>query len=234
MSQKGFAHILLVTVLILVGIGIVGYFAYKKGQISTAPTSSSAPTIDETANWKTYRNDFITFKYPPNLKEETDTTKEGSYMSTLSFKSEDGIYRLILFFGLNMDSKPEELMEFIDRFSSNGGDKIKVDGQPAAVSQINTPDYPATITSYILSRDNRSHISVTLAVYSEDDRILINAKSTFDQILSTFKFLDSEKNAEGKFCGGIAANLPENQCPEGYKCKLDGNYPDAGGKCVKN
>jgi len=39
--------------------------------------------------------------------------------------------------------------------------------------------------------------------------------------------------AEGRFCGGIAANLPENQCPEGYKCQLDGNYPDAGGKCVK-
>ena len=37
----------------------------------------------------------------------------------------------------------------------------------------------------------------------------------------------------GRFCGGIAANLPENQCPEGYICKLDGNYPDAGGVCVK-
>lgn len=40
-------------------------------------------------------------------------------------------------------------------------------------------------------------------------------------------------NVDGRFCGGIAANLPENQCPTGYKCLLDGNYPDAGGKCVK-
>lgn len=40
-------------------------------------------------------------------------------------------------------------------------------------------------------------------------------------------------DAEGKFCGGIAANLPENQCPPGYNCKLDGNYPDAGGHCIK-
>lgn len=38
--------------------------------------------------------------------------------------------------------------------------------------------------------------------------------------------------AEGKFCGGIAANLPENQCPIGYVCRPEGNYPDAGGKCV--
>jgi hypothetical protein len=33
----------------------------------------------------------------------------------------------------------------------------------------------------------------------------------------------------GQFCGGIA-NIP---CPAGQKCVLDGNYPDAGGKCVK-
>lgn len=33
---------------------------------------------------------------------------------------------------------------------------------------------------------------------------------------------------EGQFCGGIAG-LP---CPVGFKCVLDGNYPDAGGKCV--
>jgi len=30
------------------------------------------------------------------------------------------------------------------------------------------------------------------------------------------------------FCGGIAG-LP---CPAGFTCKLDGSYPDAGGKCV--
>jgi len=58
------------------------------------------------------------------------------------------------------------------------------------------------------------------------------------QILSTFKVTDQAQvtpteTTEGKFCGGIAANLPENQCPSGYKCQLDGNYPDAGGKCVK-
>ncbi|MBU1031408.1 hypothetical protein KKE03_00570 [Patescibacteria group bacterium] len=59
-------------------------------------------------------------------------------------------------------------------------------------------------------------------------RIIDDANHTGDQILSSFKF-----SIEGKFCGGIAANLPENQCPEGYTCHLDDNYPDAGGKCVK-
>ena len=31
----------------------------------------------------------------------------------------------------------------------------------------------------------------------------------------------------GQFCGGIAG-IP---CPQGYQCTLDGDYPDAGGKC---
>ena len=33
----------------------------------------------------------------------------------------------------------------------------------------------------------------------------------------------------GQFCGGIAGIA----CPVGYECKLDGNYPDAGGTCIK-
>lgn len=41
--------------------------------------------------------------------------------------------------------------------------------------------------------------------------------------------LERETNPEGQFCGGIANVV----CPEGYKCKLDGKYPDAGGKCTR-
>ena len=39
----------------------------------------------------------------------------------------------------------------------------------------------------------------------------------------------TQQPVEGKFCGGIAGI----QCPTGYTCQLTGNYPDAGGKCVK-
>lgn len=50
-----------------------------------------------------------------------------------------------------------------------------------------------------------------------------------NKILSTFKFTDQD-SGEGDFCGGIAGV----SCPEGYSCKLDGNYPDAGGTCIIN
>jgi hypothetical protein len=38
-----------------------------------------------------------------------------------------------------------------------------------------------------------------------------------------------ELNATTQFCGGIAAF----GCPSGWECALDGDYPDAGGKCVR-
>lgn len=47
------------------------------------------------------------------------------------------------------------------------------------------------------------------------------------------KPISAPSSVEGTFCGGIAANLPENQCPDGFYCKLDGKYPDAGGVCSK-
>lgn len=40
---------------------------------------------------------------------------------------------------------------------------------------------------------------------------------------------NDKSTTEEKFCGGIAGII----CPNGYFCKYDGKYPDAGGKCVK-
>ncbi|MFH1126270.1 MAG: DUF3160 domain-containing protein, partial [Candidatus Altiarchaeota archaeon] len=37
------------------------------------------------------------------------------------------------------------------------------------------------------------------------------------------------KSKEGEFCGGIAGIM----CDAGLECRLDGNYPDAGGVCVE-
>lgn len=51
----------------------------------------------------------------------------------------------------------------------------------------------------------------------------------YNQILSTFQFLDQDQSQEGQFCGGIRGII----CPTGFKCKYDGDYPDAGGICVE-
>jgi len=38
-----------------------------------------------------------------------------------------------------------------------------------------------------------------------------------------------EAAAEGEFCGGIAGIM----CADGLTCNYEGDYPDAGGTCVK-
>lgn len=40
---------------------------------------------------------------------------------------------------------------------------------------------------------------------------------------------NSRVKGEGEMCGGIAGFI----CAEGLKCQMEGNYPDAGGICVK-
>lgn len=47
-------------------------------------------------------------------------------------------------------------------------------------------------------------------------------------LISGFWFV----SISNKACGGIAANLPQNQCPFGFTCQLENNYPDSAGKCV--
>ncbi|MGE5298014.1 MAG: hypothetical protein ACM3KM_02540 [Acidobacteriaceae bacterium] len=58
----------------------------------------------------------------------------------------------------------------------------------------------------------------------------------FKEILSTLlleaapngNLTEKEDKVSGSFCGGIAGF----SCPDGYSCKYDGTYPDAGGVCV--
>lgn len=75
MNNKGFAPLLLVIIIAI--IGIAGYFAYQKGFLSKQPAYPSASatpfsTPDPTANWKTFISPDSNFslKYPPDYKLE--------------------------------------------------------------------------------------------------------------------------------------------------------------------
>ncbi len=77
MNQKGFTNIALVVLVIIILLGVVGYFtlmnkpASPNNVINQQQTNNPVtPTIqDETVNWKTYRNDKFgfEFKYPVEL-----------------------------------------------------------------------------------------------------------------------------------------------------------------------
>jgi hypothetical protein len=73
---------------------------------------------------------------------------------------------------------------------------------------------------------NNNNVFIASLVFN-DDRNSLKPYLT-EIVLSTFKFTSTPTTkGTGQFCGGIAAI----GCPTGYECRLDGNYPDAGGKC---
>jgi hypothetical protein len=95
-------------------------------------------------------------------------------------------------------------------------------GNQTGGQQVNCPATRPQICSmlclqpppYICGSDGKSYCSVCQACSNKD--------------VAWYEMSDSP--CEKQFCGGIAGVT----CPEGYFCKLDGNYPDAGGVCTKN
>jgi len=81
-----------------------------------------------------------------------------------------------------------------------------------AIGSVISKTYPAICTT-------KNKVRFIQTISEEEQRIL---ESNLNR--------NSNSDGNGKFCGGIAGIA----CPTGYTCKLDGNFPDAGGKCVKN
>ena len=71
--QKGFVHILVLIIIVLIGIAGIGYFAFKNGQVKiplqNIPISPTPFTTQiDTSSWKTYTNTKYSYqvKYPDN------------------------------------------------------------------------------------------------------------------------------------------------------------------------
>jgi hypothetical protein len=94
-ASLGFVHLVPLVLITIVGVGVLGYYAFKSGQIkmpveqtssfstsqqdsSSSPTQivekSSTPTSNPTADWKIYSNNAYGFslRYPPSWTIDTD------------------------------------------------------------------------------------------------------------------------------------------------------------------
>lgn len=232
-----------ITLVILIGFtfGYVGIYLSLNSRLNQMakpnPTPQTPPVSltqvpDETANWNTYANTkfgFI-FKYPiewPQAKEEDILSNSGPLYQQISF---GGL--LIVHARDERHNSPYILEEIITSKTIVPTNAMMKDVGTENFKAFKIVESNGNVTIHI----SESLKSIEIIRFSYNQNSL---QDTYvDQILSTFKFLDQTQvvpttNPEGKFCGGFAANLPENQCPLGYKCQLDGKYPDAGGKCVK-
>lgn len=89
--QKGFAGILILIVVLVVAVGAGAYYwgTQKSGGImpssqTSAPSASTIPTPDETANWKTYTNTKYKFSIKAPSELEVEQEENGFYITNAS------------------------------------------------------------------------------------------------------------------------------------------------------
>ena len=171
MNQKGFVNILVIIGLVLLA-GAAGYFALVK---KWRPVPQQITTKDETANWKTYRNERYRFeiKYPPNYSLSSERKFAGSSLVSN--------YAVIDF--------NEEYFNGSNRFSisaQTGTKLIDLNGTPAF-------KYPIGMngdgeTSLIVGFNDFPNAGRLFYISASTNKKGFESKATeFDLILSTFK-----------------------------------------------
>lgn len=190
-------------------------------------TPTSAPTLSTSDSWIEYKNEKYGYyvKYPPKWSQssESESNQSNTY-----------------FLNVVDDLNP----------SFGGLDQTQI----LVVASSDTLKYPKISSLHDLGIKKYTNISGTLYSWesvTEGNKVKVDRKGydfvaksgsykilfrlfstpekeksdqlVFEQLLNSFKL----NNQENKFCGGIAGIA----CPNGFTCKLDGTYPDAGGTC---
>lgn len=197
------------------------------------PVSSPTPTPGSTANWKTYTNNYENYeiKYPSNFSRMVCPNEETQLYLVQDGGGEDPIVSPTC----GRDSRYQiEVISSTKPITINDN-RYNISTETTSIDGIQAKKYTSTQKPSFEGPGESWYVDVIITKDGKYYDIYTRNKdslTTFDQILFTFKFLDQNSDPEGKFCGGIAGNLSENQCPVGYTCKLDGKYPDASGKCI--
>ncbi len=167
----------------------------------------------DTSTWKTYRNDQYGFSIalPDGWKGYTvlNSQWEGRDVATGNVTAHGPI--VTLRHPLWTATAPREDMPIM----------VFTPAQWELVQQESLAVGAAPIPPSILGQ-NSKYIIALPARYNFDYK---TGFEEVDQLVHALKAY--EPTVAGQFCGGIAGI----QCPSGYSCKLEGNYPDAGGTC---
>lgn len=184
---------------------------------STNLVPTPTPTPNPAANWKTYRNpnNKFSFKYPPNLTMKAQD-KEGDI--TLYFPQDFKDREFFDYISIGSRNIPKNItiqVAIEKGYSSVGSysatefsfESIKIDGINALANEA-----PAALNAYDVHfiKDDKLY---AFRVSSHDSLSVSNPqRKTFDQILSTFKFLDEKESTEGRtFTGNnFTITLPLN------------------------
>jgi hypothetical protein len=199
--------LILIVVFLLVGIG--GVYAgmqisKKQTQIPLTPQTTEAPIIsptlvpDETANWKTYRND----KYRFEFKFPDDWSATDNKAQSPDYEADHGLLKGADFFvGINptLIQTIEEIIEQTKKYQPNAEiSNLKIKGFDAVMVSIppaqEMGQYWPSKTIYFEKEENI--FSITSEAYGDKRDFYLKI---LDQILSTFKFINnSDETANWK------------------------------------
>lgn len=191
--QKGFVGILILVLVVIVVVAGGTYFLGKstsqKEQVHNSAVTSQASqpssVTDETTNWDTYTDSWITFKYPSNLYAKNGARFGDEHIVSLLSDS-NGDYRNGEFMiDSSLRDKLANYNMAVKSYESNVTN-------PQIVNINNGVVITGTISNQMASNLN---VKYALFKYKSGAILIKNEKftsvvddQTFDQILSTFKF----------------------------------------------
>ena len=176
--NKGLASV--VIILIVLAVAVVGYFGIKKYLPNLLQSKQIPEDSIDTSNWKTYRNDQFGFEiaYPGEYKPAVNYHGATDYWEV----GVDVLFELGNDTNISIIVNPpdhgfcEGALEFFNDYSRFiSGAQVK--GIRCVYDSFVVEDY------VISNKDNQFEINLAYPLNSED-------KSTLDQILSTFKFIN--------------------------------------------
>lgn len=217
---------------------------------------AACPTIAtssmHTSNWKIYTSDTFgfTLRYPGAWEKSNDPlTVVNPHVFFGNPMSGTTTYELGLFVASNPQNFTAE--EYVKNILAQDALEDASSGAPRGLAPTVTPKFTrqfsltvGSTTAYELDgvfeydrraeqiyiQQNRQMLMFNFPTAEPNPNVsdAVANNAVAHQMIAT---LELDANI-WKFCGGIASGA--FPCGRGYHCKLDGNYPDAGGYCVKN
>lgn len=194
--------IILLSVLLLISCVIAGFFAYqtqklvkeinnlkRNQEVPTAtPTNKEKATIEPITTWQEYIDPTgeFSFKFPNSFQEGPSTMGLRTYND-----DSHGFYFHIGFFDMNnpnVDKPYTSLDEYIKSENYLNNKQVILDDK--TVVKVTTQNGAKII---FFSKDKKTICSLDLAADVNHPESSSKAQDLFDQIFSTFKFIDNTK-----------------------------------------
>ena len=196
---KNNSLLIFILVILFLALGAAGFFAYQnyqlKQQISQVqptptPLITSAPTLDPTANWKTYTSATIgaSMKYPATWLY-TENTKSVTFETSVPSAEIQGGKTVNYSFEL-IQEDPVNYLQWSKDSTTKTLPTKSINGK--SFERYIVADMYYSL-NYIYKSNNGKIIRFMLFPYTKDEQPM-NLDSTLVQILSTFTFINTKDN----------------------------------------